>query len=83
MQAEVQTRLSALLGPAAAPLRIASPTFGGDYELTKLLQAPLDGPAAIRIALLHSPELQMALGAEGSNITDMQSTGFPARLQRP
>jgi multidrug efflux system outer membrane protein len=81
MQAEVQTRLSALLGPAAAPLRIASPTFAGDYELTKLLQAPLDGPAAIRIALLHSPELQMALGAEGSNITDMQSTGFPARLR--
>lgn len=81
LQAEVQTRLSALLGPAAAPLRIASPSFAGDYELTKLLQAPLDGPAAMRIALLHNPELQMALGAEGSNITDMQSPGFPARLR--
>ncbi|CAM8667389.1 hypothetical protein MCEMIEM13_02359 [Comamonadaceae bacterium] len=81
MQAEVQTRLSALLGPAAAPLRIASPTFAGDYELTKLLQAPVDGPAAMRIALLHNPELQMALGAEGSNITDMQSPGFPSRLR--
>ena len=81
LQAEVQSRLSALLGPAAAPLRIASPTFAGADELTKLLQAPLDGPAAMRIALLHSPELQMALGAEGSNITDMQSTGFPPRLR--
>ena len=27
LQAEVQSRLSALLGRAAAPLRIASPTF--------------------------------------------------------
>lgn len=81
LQAEVQSRLSALLGPTAAPLRIASPTFAGADELTKLLQAPLDGPAAMRIALLHNPELQMALGADGSNITDMQSPGFPARLR--
>nr|CBA30402.1 hypothetical protein Csp_C23370 [Curvibacter putative symbiont of Hydra magnipapillata] len=81
LQVEVQTRLSGLLGPSAAPLRIASPSYAGDYELTKLLQAPVDGPAAMRIALLHNPELQMALGAEGSNITDMQSTGFPARLR--
>jgi hypothetical protein len=81
LQTEVQSRLSALLGPTAAPLRIASPTFAGADELTKLLQAPLDGPAAMRIALFHNPELQMALGAEGSNITDMQSTGFPPRLR--
>ena len=81
LQVEVQTRLSGLLGPSAAPLRIASPSYAGDYELTKLLQAPVDGPAAMRIALLHNPELQIALGAEGSSITDMQSTGFPARLR--
>lgn len=81
LQVEVQTRLSGLLGPATAPLRIASPSFAGDYELTKLLQAPVDGPAAMRIALLHNPELQIALGAEGSSITDMQSPGFPARLR--
>ncbi|WNO05321.1 TolC family protein [Rhodoferax mekongensis] len=81
LQTEVQARLSGLLGPSAAPLRIASPSFAGDYELTKLLQAPLDGPAAMRIALLHNPELQMALGAEGSSVTDMQSPGFPARLR--
>lgn len=81
LQVEVQTRLSGLLGPSAAPLRIASPSYAGDYELTKLLQASMDGPAAMRIALLHNPELQMALGAEGSNITDMQSTGFPPRLR--
>ncbi|MDZ7890544.1 MAG: hypothetical protein U5L73_02155 [Rhodoferax sp.] len=81
LQAEVQTRLSSLLGPAAAPLRIATPTYTGANELTKLLQAPVDGPAAMRIALLNSPELQMTLGAEGSNITDMQSPAFPARLR--
>jgi hypothetical protein len=81
LQTEVQTRLSGLLGPSAAPLRIASPSFAGDDGLTTLLQAPLDGPTAMRIALLHNPELQMALGAEGSNITDMQSPGFPARLR--
>jgi hypothetical protein len=81
LQTEVQTRLSGLLGPSAAPLRIASPSVAGDDELTRLLQAPLDGPAAMRIALLNSPELQVALGAEGSNITDMQSPGFPARLR--
>jgi multidrug efflux system outer membrane protein len=81
LQVEVQTRLSGLLGPSAAPLRIASPSFAGDYELTQLLQAPVDGPAAMRIALLHNPELQIALGAEGSSITDMQSPGFPARLR--
>ncbi|MDT7513842.1 TolC family protein [Rhodoferax mekongensis] len=81
LQTEVQARLSGLLGPATAPLRIASPSFAGPDELTKLLQAPLDGPAAMRIALLHSPALQMALGAEGSSITDMQSPSFPARLR--
>jgi hypothetical protein len=81
LQTEVQARLSFLLGPLAAPLHIASPSFAGDDELTTLLQAPLDGPAAVRIALLHNPELQMALGTEGSNITDMQSPGFPARLR--
>jgi len=81
LQAEIHTSLSNLLGPAAAPLRIASPTYGGADELTQLLQAPMDGPAVMRIALLHSPVLQMALGAEGSNITDMQSPGFPARLR--
>jgi len=81
LQAEIHTSLSNLLGPATAPLRIASPTYAGADELTKLLQAPMDGPAAMRIALLHSPVLQMALGAEGSSITDMQSPGFPARLR--
>lgn len=81
LQAEVQTRLNSLLGPADAPLRIASPTYGGADELTKLLQAPINGSASIRIALLNSPELLMVLGAEGSSITDMQGPGFPARLR--
>lgn len=81
LQAEVHTSLSTLLGPAAAPLYIVSPTFGGADELARLLQAPMDGAAAMRIALLNSPALQIAMGAEGSNITDMQSPGFPARLR--
>ncbi len=81
LQAEVHTSLSNLLGPAAAPLHIVSPAFGGADELTRLLQAPMDGAATIRIALLNSPALQIAMGAEGSNITDMQSPGFPARLR--
>jgi len=81
LQAEVQAKLSNLLGPATAPLRIASQTYSGADELTQLLQAPMDGAGAMRIALLHSPTLQMALGTEGSNITDMQSPGFPARLR--
>nr|WP_315463154.1 hypothetical protein [uncultured Rhodoferax sp.] len=81
LQTEVQARLSGLLGPSATPLRIASPNVAGADELAQLLQAPIDGPAAMRIALLHNPELQMALGAEGSNITDRQGPGFPARLR--
>jgi multidrug efflux system outer membrane protein len=81
LQAEVQVRLSSLLGPAAAPLRIASPSQSGTDDVTRLLQAPLDGAAAMRIALLHNPVLQMALGTEGSGITDLQGPGFPARLR--
>jgi len=80
LQVEVQTRLSGLLGPSAAPLRIASPSYAGDYELTKLLQASVDGPAAMRIALLHNPSCKWRW-AEGGDITDMQSTGFPPRLR--
>lgn len=81
LQDEVQTGLSGLLGPSPAPLRIASPAYGGVYELARLLQAPVDGAAAMRIALLNNPELQMSLGAEGSDVTDMHSPGFPARLR--
>jgi outer membrane protein, multidrug efflux system len=81
LQAEVQTQLSGLLGPTAAPLRIASPAYGGADELVRLLQLPVDGAAAMRITLLNNPELQMALGAEGSDITDMHSPDFPARLR--
>lgn len=79
LQAGVQTRLGELLGPATAPLRIASPSQSGADELAKLLQAPLDGTAAVRIALLHNPELQMSLGTEGSGITDLHGPGLPAR----
>lgn len=54
LQAELQTRLSALLGDAVnqaskPPLRIASPVDSGTDELARLLQAPLDGPAAMRM----------------------------------
>ncbi|WP_293662643.1 hypothetical protein [Rhodoferax sp. OV413] len=81
LQSDVQRRLSGLLAPGAGALRLASPTYNGSEDLARLLQGPLQGADAIRIALLNSPDLQMLLGAEGRGITDLQGGSFPARLR--
>jgi outer membrane protein TolC len=46
-----------------------------------LLKAPLSAEAAVRIALLNNPALQVALAGAGAGLTDTVGAGNPARRQ--
>ena len=59
------------------------PTPGADHsaELARLLASPLDTNAAVRIALLNNPDLQVMLGTEGLAISDQFGADAPAKLK--
>ena len=59
------------------------PTPGADHsaELARLLATPVDAKAAVRIALLNNPALQVMLGTEGLAISDQFGANAPAKLK--
>jgi outer membrane protein TolC len=62
---------------------VTLPTPGADHsaELTRLLASPVDAKAAVRIALLNNPGLQVMLGMEGLSISDQFGADAPAKLK--
>lgn len=70
--------------PAASPPKpVILPAPGADpsAEITRLLAGPVDADAAVRIALLNNPALQVTLGTEGLAISDQFATNTPAKLK--
>ena len=61
-----------IIGIDAAPVLIARPGVASLSSVNALLAGPLSANAAVRIALLNNPELQMALGSEPKAITDLE-----------
>jgi hypothetical protein len=49
--------------------------------LARLLATPVDANAAVRIALLNNPDLQVMLGTEGLAISDQFGANAPAKLK--
>jgi outer membrane protein, multidrug efflux system len=66
--------------PSAAALPAPRPGVDTSAEITQLLKAPLTLDAAVRVALLNNPGLQLALGSDGVNISDAV-INTPAKLK--
>ncbi|MCF8154013.1 MAG: hypothetical protein K9J34_07715, partial [Rhodoferax sp.] len=62
---------------------VTLPTPGANHsaELARLLASPVDAKAAVRIALLNNPGLQVMLGTEGLSISDQFGADAPAKLK--
>jgi hypothetical protein len=62
---------------------VTLPTPGANLsaELARLLASPVDANAAVRIALLNNPGLQVMLGSEGLSISDQFGADAPAKLK--
>lgn len=93
---EEQARKQAMPMAWAAGASLATPSDGGVTDLqtsvphpaldataqvNALLQNPLSADAAVRIAVLNNPDLQLALGAAGLSITDALAADSPAKRQ--
>lgn len=65
----------------AQPLPIPRPGADNRAEIDALLKAPLTADAAVRIALLNNPGLQVALASDGINISDASATNSVAKLK--
>lgn len=70
-----------VLGVDAAPVRIARAGVDGGPAVAALLEGPLGANAAVRIALLNNPELQVTLGDESTAISDLTRNEAPAKLR--
>ena len=66
---------------SATPVSIPRPGQDHSTEIAQLLTGPLSADAAVRVALLNNPGLQVALGSEGVNISDLTPTQLPAKLR--
>ncbi len=68
---------------ASTSKALALPTPNADHsaELARLLATPVDASAAVRIALLNNPGLQVMLGTEGLAISDQFGANAPAKLK--
>ncbi|WP_341906251.1 hypothetical protein [Polaromonas sp. YR568] len=65
----------------AQPLPIPRPGVDNSAEINALLKAPLTADAAVRIALLNNPGLQVALASDGINISDASAPNSVAKLK--
>ncbi|WP_332774508.1 TolC family protein [Polaromonas sp.] len=61
--------------------RIARPGVDSAAAVADLLKAPLTADAAVRVALLNNPGLQVALASSGVNISDAVSASNQAKRQ--
>ncbi|MFZ2387364.1 MAG: hypothetical protein WAW69_06115 [Polaromonas sp.] len=67
------------LGGAAVP--IARPGVDAATVVNELLKPPLSAEAALRIALLNNPGLQVSLASAGVSLSDTVRAGSPAKLR--
>ena len=70
-----------LVGVTAAPLALPVPGQPNADTVTTLLAHPLTADAAVRIAILNNPDLQVQLGQIGLGLTDWQSANNLAKRQ--
>ena len=70
-----------VIGIEGAAAQLPHPAADARSAVIALLAAPLTGDAAVRIALLNNPELQVALGGAGLSITDAVGNNTPAKLR--
>jgi outer membrane protein, multidrug efflux system len=78
LQASVAGKVVGIEGAAA---ELPHPAIDPGSTVKALLAAPLTGDAAVRIALLNNPSLQVMLGSEGLSITDAVAGNTPAKLR--
>jgi outer membrane protein, multidrug efflux system len=80
--ATLQTNMAGkVVGIEGAAAELPHPAIDPRSTVTTLLAAPLTGDAAVRIALLNNPALQVTLGGEGLSITDAVAGNTPAKLR--
>ncbi len=77
----LQQRMASLPTPIASPVLMARPGQDHSSEIAQLLKGPLSADAAVRVALLNNPGLQIELGSAGLNISDRTQTQHPAKLR--
>ena len=77
----LQQRMASLPMQSASPVLIPRPGQDHSAEIAQLLKGPLSADAAVRVALLNNPGLQVALGNEGVNISDLTPEQQPAKLR--
>lgn len=77
----LQQRMASLPTPSPSGALIPRPGQDHSTEIAQLLQGPLSADAAVRVAWLNNPALQVALGREGVNLSDLTPTQHPAKLR--
>ena len=70
-----------LVGVSKEPLALPVPGQAKADTVTTLLASPLTADAAVRIAILNNPDLQVQLGQIGLGLTDWQSADNLAKRQ--
>ena len=70
-----------IIGTQPGTVVLPRPTLDTSAEVHALLQKPLSADAAVRIALLNNPDLQIAMGAAGTSISDAVRSDNPAKLK--
>ena len=78
LQASVQ---GLIIGTQPGTVVLPLPTLDTAEEVRALLQKPLSADAAVRIAVLNNPDLQIAMGAAGMSISDAVRSDNPAKLK--
>lgn len=70
-----------VVGISAAPLVLPVPGDSTADTVAQLLGSPLTADAAVRVAVLNNPALQVQLGSIGLGLTDWQSANNLAKRQ--
>lgn len=78
LQARVQNWV---IGTQPGELLLPRPARDSSAQINALLSQPLSADAAVRIAVLNNPDLQITLGAAGLSITDATAADSPLKLQ--
>ena len=76
-----QRSIASLPTPSASPLILPRPGQDHSTEIAQLLKGPLSADAAVRVAWLNNPALQVAMSKEGINISDLTPAQHPAKLR--
>lgn len=81
LQQQLRGKLVGLPTTDDATIPLARPGADSGAMVSALLKMPLTAEAAVRIALLNNPALQVALAGAGVGLSDAVGAGNPARRQ--